>query len=79
MLEFARLNHSTVSFFNFSKPESAVSRWNRVSLNASKVCPFNLFFYDFLLFSLSIFFSSFFYNCWIVYVNLFREINDNVE
>ncbi|XP_027070853.1 IQ domain-containing protein IQM3-like [Coffea arabica] len=36
-LDFARLNHSTVSFFNFSKPESAASRWNRVSLNASKV------------------------------------------
>ncbi|KAJ6794546.1 IQ domain-containing protein IQM3-like [Iris pallida] len=37
VLEYARLNHSTVSFFNFSKPESAISRWNRISLNASKV------------------------------------------
>ncbi|CAN1357514.1 IQ domain-containing protein IQM3 [Linum perenne] len=36
-IDYARLNHSTVSFFNFSKPETAASRWNRVSLNASKV------------------------------------------
>ncbi|XP_076935213.1 IQ domain-containing protein IQM3-like [Bidens hawaiensis] len=36
-IDFARLNHSTVSFFNFDKPESAASRWNRVTLNASKV------------------------------------------
>lgn len=36
-LDFARLNHSTVSFFNYQKPESAASRWNRISLNASKV------------------------------------------
>ncbi|EXC26929.1 hypothetical protein L484_001201 [Morus notabilis] len=36
-LDFARLNHSTISFFNFSKPETATSRWNRISLNASKV------------------------------------------
>ncbi|KAI7732209.1 hypothetical protein M8C21_031506 [Ambrosia artemisiifolia] len=36
-IDFARLNHSTVSFFNFDKPESPASRWNRISLNASKV------------------------------------------
>ncbi|KAJ4705169.1 IQ domain-containing protein [Melia azedarach] len=36
-IDFARLNLSTVSFFNFSKPETAASRWNRISLNASKV------------------------------------------
>ncbi|KAK9156699.1 hypothetical protein Scep_003273 [Stephania cephalantha] len=36
VIDFVRLNHSTVSFFNFEKPESAASRWNRVSLNASK-------------------------------------------
>lgn len=36
-LDFARLNHSTISFFNFHKQESAASRWNRISLNASKV------------------------------------------
>lgn len=36
-IDFARLNHSTVSFFNFEKSESAASRWNRISLNASKV------------------------------------------
>ncbi|XP_020571390.1 IQ domain-containing protein IQM3-like [Phalaenopsis equestris] len=36
-LDFARLNHSTISFFNYSKPETAVSRWNRVSMIASKV------------------------------------------
>ncbi|KAF6160229.1 hypothetical protein GIB67_018998 [Kingdonia uniflora] len=36
-IDYVRLNHSTISFFNFSKPETAVSRWNRVSLNASKL------------------------------------------
>ncbi|PKI36173.1 hypothetical protein CRG98_043431 [Punica granatum] len=36
-IDYARLSHSTVSFFNFLKPESAVSRWYRISLNASKV------------------------------------------
>ncbi|GAV66082.1 IQ domain-containing protein [Cephalotus follicularis] len=36
-IDYARLNHSTVSFFNYSKPESAASRWHRVRLNASKV------------------------------------------
>ncbi|KAI3447482.1 hypothetical protein Pfo_004147 [Paulownia fortunei] len=36
-LDFALLNHSTISFYNFLKPETAASRWNRVSLNASKV------------------------------------------
>ncbi|KAK2978880.1 hypothetical protein RJ640_030929 [Escallonia rubra] len=34
-INFARLNHSTISFFNF--PETAASRWSRISLNASKV------------------------------------------
>lgn len=38
-MDYARLNHSTISFFDYSRPETAVSRWNRVSLNASKVCP----------------------------------------
>ncbi|KAE8780367.1 IQ domain-containing protein IQM3 [Hordeum vulgare] len=36
-LDFARLNHSTVSFYDGPEPETAASRWNRVSLNASKV------------------------------------------
>ncbi|KAK3019158.1 hypothetical protein RJ639_003245 [Escallonia herrerae] len=36
-LDYARLNHSTVSFFNFLKPETAASRWSRISLIASKV------------------------------------------
>ncbi|KAI6674131.1 hypothetical protein NL676_002037 [Syzygium grande] len=36
-IDYARLNHSTISFFNFSKPETAACRWNRISLNASKV------------------------------------------
>lgn len=36
-LDYARLEHSTVSFFDEPKPETAASRWNRVSLNASKV------------------------------------------
>ncbi|KAF2320160.1 hypothetical protein GH714_024731 [Hevea brasiliensis] len=34
---FARLNHGTISFFNFSKLEPAASRWIRATLNASKV------------------------------------------
>jgi hypothetical protein len=38
-LDYARLEHSTVSFFDEPKPETAASRWNRVSLNASKVLP----------------------------------------
>jgi len=38
VIDFARLNHSTISFFNL--PESAASRWNRVKLNASKVSLF---------------------------------------
>lgn len=37
VLDFARLNRSTISFFNFSKPESPASRWSRITLNASKV------------------------------------------
>lgn len=37
VLDFARLNHSTISFFHFGKSENAVTRWNRVSLNASIV------------------------------------------
>ncbi|CAA2988248.1 IQ domain-containing IQM3-like [Olea europaea subsp. europaea] len=36
-IDYARLNHSTISFFNFLNPETAASRWNRVRLNASKV------------------------------------------
>ncbi|XP_043699897.1 IQ domain-containing protein IQM3 [Telopea speciosissima] len=36
-IDFARLNHSTISFFNFLKPETPAARWNRVRLNASKV------------------------------------------
>ncbi|XP_050379359.1 IQ domain-containing protein IQM3 [Argentina anserina] len=36
-IDYARLNHSTISFFNFLKPESVASRWKRYSLNASKV------------------------------------------
>ncbi|KAK2976341.1 hypothetical protein RJ640_014172 [Escallonia rubra] len=37
-LDYARLNHSTVSFFNFLKPETAASRWSRIGLIASKAC-----------------------------------------
>lgn len=36
-IDYARLNHSTISFFNFSKPETISSRWTRILLNASKV------------------------------------------
>ncbi|CAL5431806.1 unnamed protein product [Camellia sinensis] len=35
-IDYARLNHSRITFFNFSKPETAASRWSRVKLNASK-------------------------------------------
>ncbi|KAF2320190.1 hypothetical protein GH714_025184 [Hevea brasiliensis] len=35
-IDFVRLNHSTISFFNFSK-QHAASRWIRTTLNASKV------------------------------------------
>ncbi|KAI3858616.1 hypothetical protein MKW98_012736, partial [Papaver atlanticum] len=35
VIDFARLNHSTISFFNM--PETPISMWNRVALNASKV------------------------------------------
>ncbi|KAK8514756.1 hypothetical protein V6N13_103089 [Hibiscus sabdariffa] len=37
VLDYARLNHSTISFFDDSKPETAASKWNRVLLNASKI------------------------------------------
>ncbi|KAL2481644.1 IQ calmodulin-binding motif family protein [Abeliophyllum distichum] len=36
-IEFVQLNHNTVSFVDFLKPENAASRWNRVSLNASRL------------------------------------------
>lgn len=36
-IDFVRLNHSTISFFDNSHPESSHSRWSRVILNASKV------------------------------------------
>ncbi|GMH26342.1 hypothetical protein Nepgr_028185 [Nepenthes gracilis] len=36
-IDYARLNHSTISFFTFSKHETVASRWHRISLNASKV------------------------------------------
>ncbi|CAN6335513.1 unnamed protein product [Urochloa humidicola] len=36
-LNFARLNHSTISFFDESSPKTATSHWNRVSLKASKI------------------------------------------
>ncbi|KAL5710683.1 hypothetical protein ACHQM5_021218 [Ranunculus cassubicifolius] len=36
-IDYARLNQSTVSFFDFEKPETAVDKWNRVGSNASKV------------------------------------------
>ncbi|MQL76820.1 hypothetical protein Taro_009218 [Colocasia esculenta] len=35
-INYARLNYSTISFFNYLKPESATSRWTRVSSNAAK-------------------------------------------
>nr|CAB3459381.1 unnamed protein product [Digitaria exilis] len=36
-LNFARLNHSTISFFDEPRPKTVTSHWNRVSLKASKV------------------------------------------
>ncbi|GLT89953.1 hypothetical protein SLE2022_079100 [Rubroshorea leprosula] len=36
-IDFARLNRSTISFFNFLKPETPTSKWNRITWNASKV------------------------------------------
>ncbi|KAI3995101.1 hypothetical protein MKX01_031903 [Papaver californicum] len=35
-IDYAQLNHNTISFFNL-KPEKAASRWSRVSSNASKL------------------------------------------
>ncbi|KAA3471975.1 IQ domain-containing protein IQM3-like [Gossypium australe] len=37
VLDYARLKHSTISFFDDLKPETAASRWNRVLLNVSKI------------------------------------------
>ncbi|GMI79702.1 hypothetical protein HRI_001639500 [Hibiscus trionum] len=37
VLDYARLERSTISFFDDSKPETAASRWNRILLNASKI------------------------------------------
>ncbi|KAL7244075.1 hypothetical protein ACSBR1_016328 [Camellia fascicularis] len=36
-IDYARLNHSMILFFNFSKRETAASCWSLVRLNASKV------------------------------------------
>ncbi|CAA7397070.1 unnamed protein product [Spirodela intermedia] len=36
-IEYVRLNHSTISFFNYPQPETVQSRWNRVSCNAAKI------------------------------------------
>lgn len=36
-IDYARLSHSTVSFFDYTKREAVTSRWNRITLNASKV------------------------------------------
>ncbi|VVB05518.1 unnamed protein product [Arabis nemorensis] len=36
-MDYARLNHSTISFFDYSRPETAVSRWNRVGKGLSIV------------------------------------------
>ncbi|XP_021823742.1 IQ domain-containing protein IQM3-like [Prunus avium] len=36
-IDYARLNHSTISFFDYHKSETAASRWSRISLFASKL------------------------------------------
>ncbi|KAF3779045.1 IQ domain-containing protein [Nymphaea thermarum] len=48
-IDFARLNHSTISFFNYSKPEAPAAKWSRVSGNASKVWFFWCFCCDFFV------------------------------
>lgn len=42
-INYARLNYSTVSFFDYHKSETAASRWSRISLIASKACCLRLF------------------------------------
>ncbi|CAL9005630.1 unnamed protein product [Prunus brigantina] len=37
-IDYARLNHNTISFFDYHKSETAASRWSRISLFASKAC-----------------------------------------
>ncbi|KAH7536990.1 hypothetical protein FEM48_Zijuj03G0044500 [Ziziphus jujuba var. spinosa] len=39
-IDYARLNHSTISFFDYHKSETVASRWSRISLIASKACCF---------------------------------------
>lgn len=39
-LDFASLKHSSVSFFNGGKPETAASRWARARTRVAKVAPF---------------------------------------
>ncbi|KAF8395371.1 hypothetical protein HHK36_019317 [Tetracentron sinense] len=55
-IDFARLNHSTISFFNFLKPETVSSRWSRIGMNASKACLLLLCFY----------FFDFFHRCLVI-------------
>ncbi|GMH18746.1 hypothetical protein Nepgr_020587 [Nepenthes gracilis] len=37
VLDFAALKHSSISFFDIEKPESAISRWSRARTRAAKV------------------------------------------
>uniref|UniRef100_A0A803LLX2 Uncharacterized protein n=2 Tax=Chenopodium quinoa TaxID=63459 RepID=A0A803LLX2_CHEQI len=37
VLDFAELKHSSISFFDIEKPESALSRWSRARTRAAKV------------------------------------------
>ncbi|KAG8367981.1 hypothetical protein BUALT_Bualt16G0129100 [Buddleja alternifolia] len=37
LLDFVELKHSSISFFDIEKPETAVSRWSRARTKASKV------------------------------------------
>lgn len=37
MLDFAELKHSSISFFDLDKHETAVSRWSRARTRAAKV------------------------------------------
>ena len=37
LLDFAELKHSSISFFDLDKHESAISRWSRARTRAAKV------------------------------------------
>ncbi|KAE9615946.1 hypothetical protein Lalb_Chr04g0260601 [Lupinus albus] len=42
LLDFAELKHSSISFFDIEKHETAISRWSRARTRATKVLIFKL-------------------------------------